>query len=81
MLQVGNAGDEGIVELQDLLFTTKGPTAGLILMEWNVAETSTAVAAMWDVSYVELTLPPSRFTLDLAATLTCPSHYPPVLLT
>jgi hypothetical protein len=58
MLQVGNAGDEGIVELQDLLFTTKGPTAGLILMEWNVAETSTAAAAMWDVSYVELTLHP-----------------------
>ncbi len=70
MLQVGNAGDEGIVELQDLLFTTKGPTAGLILMEWNIAETSTAAAAMWDVSSIESTFQPCSFTLDLAATLT-----------
>jgi hypothetical protein len=28
----------GIVEIQDMLFTVSGPTAGAILVEWNVAE-------------------------------------------
>ncbi|KAI0397046.1 pectate lyase superfamily protein-domain-containing protein [Xylariaceae sp. FL0594] len=30
------------------LFTVKGPTAGAILMEWNVHESSQGSAAMWD---------------------------------
>lgn len=47
MVQVGNAGDAGVIEIQDLMFTNVGPTAGLILMEWNVAETTKGSAAMW----------------------------------
>jgi hypothetical protein len=36
MLRVGRPGDVGSVELQDLIFTTQGPTAGAILVEWNI---------------------------------------------
>jgi glucan 1,3-beta-glucosidase len=38
MVQVGNQGDSGIIEISDMLFTVQGPTAGAILMEWNVHE-------------------------------------------
>lgn len=36
MIQVGQKGDVGILEMTDLLFTVRGSTAGAILMEWNV---------------------------------------------
>lgn len=32
-VQVGHEGDIGIVEIQDLLFTVSGPTAGAVLVE------------------------------------------------
>ncbi len=50
MIQVGEYGDTGVVEIQDLLFTTEGPTAGVILMEWNVAQSVQGSAAMWGES-------------------------------
>jgi hypothetical protein len=40
MVKVGNEGDSGVIEISDMLFTVKGPTAGVILMEWNVHESS-----------------------------------------
>ena len=43
MNQVGSKGDVGTVELQDLLFTAKGQTAGVVLLEWNIAESSPGV--------------------------------------
>ncbi|KAL3486958.1 pectate lyase superfamily protein-domain-containing protein [Aspergillus germanicus] len=49
MLNIGNEGDVGTVELQDLILTSKGPTPGVILMEWNVAASSAGAAALWDV--------------------------------
>ncbi|KAK3689920.1 pectate lyase superfamily protein-domain-containing protein [Podospora appendiculata] len=48
MVKVGNKGDSGVIEISDMLFTVKGPTAGAILMEWNVHESSQGSAAMWD---------------------------------
>ncbi|WPH01346.1 exo-1,3-beta-D-glucanase [Acrodontium crateriforme] len=36
MLQVGNVGDKGTVEISDMLFTSTGALPGLILVEWNV---------------------------------------------
>lgn len=47
MLKVGNAGDVGDVEMQDLLFTTQGPTPGAILVEWNIKARSPGTAALW----------------------------------
>lgn len=48
MVQVGQKGDAGSVQIQDMLFTVQGATSGCILMEWNIAESSQGAAAMWD---------------------------------
>jgi hypothetical protein len=48
LIQVGNKGDKGKVEIQDILFTTVGPTKGLIAIEWNIAADAPGSAAMWD---------------------------------
>jgi hypothetical protein len=48
MLKVGNAGQTGDVEMQDLIFTTLGPTAGAMLVEWNIKASSPGAAALWD---------------------------------
>ncbi|PWY64049.1 pectin lyase-like protein [Aspergillus heteromorphus CBS 117.55] len=49
MLQIGDVGDVGEVELSDLIVETKGPAPGAILIQWNVAGSSQAAAGMWDV--------------------------------
>lgn len=49
MLKVGNEDDVGAIEMQDLILTTKGGTAGVVLMEWNVRAASAGAAALWDV--------------------------------
>ncbi|ETS81736.1 hypothetical protein PFICI_06738 [Pestalotiopsis fici W106-1] len=51
MIQVGEWGDAGVIEIQDLMLTTQGPTAGLVLMEWNVAQSKQGSAAMWDTHF------------------------------
>lgn len=48
MVQVGNRGEIGTMEIIEMLFTVRGNTAGAILMEWNVAASSQGAAAMWD---------------------------------
>ncbi|OJD12350.1 hypothetical protein AJ78_07043 [Emergomyces pasteurianus Ep9510] len=48
LVRVGAPGDQGSVEIQDLIFTTKGPTAGAVLVEWNIKATSPGSAGMWD---------------------------------
>jgi hypothetical protein len=48
MVQVGNYGDVGVLEISDILFTVSGPTAGAILVQWNVQESSQGSAGMWD---------------------------------
>ena len=50
MIQVGQPGDSGIVEMQDLLFTVKGAMQGAILLEWNIRATSPGSAAKWGMS-------------------------------
>ncbi|RFU27644.1 hypothetical protein B7463_g8690, partial [Scytalidium lignicola] len=49
VFQVGQPGDQGFVEMSDLIFETAGPQPGAIMIEWNVAETSQGSAGMWDV--------------------------------
>jgi len=48
LIKVGDAGQTGDVEMQDLLFTTRGPTAGAVLVEWNIRAASSGSAALWD---------------------------------
>ncbi|GFF99898.1 hypothetical protein IFM53868_10509 [Aspergillus udagawae] len=47
-VQVGQPGDTGIIKIQDMMFTVSGATAGAILMEWNIHESSKGSAAIWD---------------------------------
>ncbi|KAG8946692.1 hypothetical protein FRC04_011470 [Tulasnella sp. 424] len=51
VIKVGNAGDKGVVEISDMVFSTRSGSAGAIVIEWNVADTAgqKATAAMWDV--------------------------------
>lgn len=53
VFQVGQPGDVGSVELSDLMFETKGPQPGAILMEWNVADPvgQKGASGMWDVHF------------------------------
>lgn len=54
MVKVGNAGDVGAMEIQDMLFTVKGPTAGAVLVEWNIQASSQGAAGMWGQCYMSL---------------------------
>lgn len=47
VIKVGNVGDVGSVELQDLMFSVQGGTAGAIVLQWNIHESSPGSAAMW----------------------------------
>ncbi|PGH19016.1 hypothetical protein AJ79_00050 [Helicocarpus griseus UAMH5409] len=40
VVQVGNKGDVGTVEIVDMIFNVQGATAGAIVLEWNVHESS-----------------------------------------
>jgi hypothetical protein len=48
LVQVGQKGDKGRVEISDLLFTTVGATKGLITIEWNIEADKPGSAGMWD---------------------------------
>ena len=47
MIKVGNEGDLGNVEIQDVLFTTVGATQGAVLVEWNARQGAQGTVAMW----------------------------------
>ncbi len=46
-VRVGDYGAVGIVEMQCMLFTVRGPTAGAVLVEWNVHESSQGSVGLW----------------------------------
>ncbi|KAN0112368.1 glycoside hydrolase family 55 protein [Hyaloscypha variabilis] len=48
MIQVGNVGDVGIIEIQDVLFTVQGATQGAVLVEWNAKASAQGTVAIWD---------------------------------
>ncbi|KAF4624064.1 hypothetical protein G7Y89_g14110 [Cudoniella acicularis] len=49
VVQVGNAGDTGVVEWSDMIVSTQGATSGATLIQWNLASPSTSPSGMWDV--------------------------------
>ncbi|KAH7929806.1 glycoside hydrolase family 55 protein [Leucogyrophana mollusca] len=55
VVQVGAVGSVGVAEISDIVFTTQGPTAGAIVLEWNVHEPAGQQGAcgMWD-SHIRL---------------------------
>ncbi|KAL8370014.1 hypothetical protein RB595_000395 [Gaeumannomyces hyphopodioides] len=48
LVKVGDEGSVGAVHLQDLLFTTKGATAGVKVIEWNIKADKNGNTGMWD---------------------------------
>jgi hypothetical protein len=46
-VQVGRRGDVGVVEIQDMMFTVSGPTAGAVILEWNIKQNSKGSAGLW----------------------------------
>lgn len=51
MWRVGSLGESGNVEISDLMFETRGPTPGMIVVEWNVVAASQGSAGMWDAHF------------------------------
>jgi glucan 1,3-beta-glucosidase len=49
VVQVGNAGDSGVVEWSDMIVSTQGAQGGAILIQWNLASPSGSPSGMWDV--------------------------------
>ena len=47
-IQVGTKGQKGKVEIVEMMFTAKGPTAGAIMVEWNIEADGPGTAGMWD---------------------------------
>lgn len=50
VVQVGAEGSTGIAEISSLLFTTRAPAGGAILVEWNVHDPAgnQGAAGLWD---------------------------------
>jgi glucan 1,3-beta-glucosidase len=63
LVQVGNPGDVGSVEISDMLFTSTGPLAGLVAMEWNVKGHAQGAAAMWGTHLNPHDMARSKLTL------------------
>lgn len=51
MWKIGNPADVGSVEISDLVFETKGPCPGAIIIEWNIKAVGPALAGMWDAHW------------------------------
>ncbi|VDC01655.1 unnamed protein product [Peniophora sp. CBMAI 1063] len=53
VVQVGTEGSTGIAEISSILFTTRAPAGGAILVEWNVHDPSgnQGAAGMWDTLF------------------------------
>ncbi|KAI0051873.1 glycoside hydrolase family 55 protein [Auriscalpium vulgare] len=50
VIRVGTSGSSGVAEISGLLFTTRAPANGAIVVEWNVHDPSgqPGAAGMWD---------------------------------
>lgn len=53
VVRVGESGNRGYAEISDMMFTTRGPAAGAIVVEWNIASDEKGEAGMWD-SHIRL---------------------------
>ncbi|SPO21480.1 probable beta-1,3 exoglucanase precursor [Ustilago trichophora] len=50
VVRIGCPGDSGIMEISDMIFSTRGPAPGAIIIEWNIREQegTQGSAAIWD---------------------------------
>ncbi|KAI0339777.1 glucan 1,3-beta-glucosidase [Trametopsis cervina] len=54
VVQAGTAGSSGVLEISDIIFTTRAPAAGAIILEWNVHDPAgqQAAAGTWDTHLI-----------------------------
>lgn len=65
VVRVGNRGDVGTMEIVEMIFSVLGPTAGAIMVEWNVHESSQG-AGMCSLSFmISLLFLLQRLTLTI----------------
>lgn len=50
VFQVGTAGQSGGVEISDIIFETKGPVPGAVMMEWNL-QSQAGASGLWDTHF------------------------------
>lgn len=46
VFKVGNPGEQGFLEMSDMVFETLGPAPGAIIVEWNLEGTTPGAAGM-----------------------------------
>lgn len=49
-VKVGQPGQSGVVEIQNMMFTVQGPSPGAVIVEWNVHESTQGSAGLWGKS-------------------------------
>lgn len=47
VFSIGTAGETGAVEMSDLIFETKGPAPGAVMIQWNI-QSAAGDSGMWD---------------------------------
>ncbi|KAI0744238.1 beta-1,3-glucanase [Daedaleopsis nitida] len=54
VIRAGTAGSTGVLEISDMIFSTRGPAAGAIVLEWNVHDPAgqKAAAGTWDTHII-----------------------------
>ncbi|KAI0700911.1 glucan 1,3-beta-glucosidase [Cytidiella melzeri] len=54
VVQAGSPGSSGVLEITDMIFTTRAPAAGAIILEWNVGAVAgqPAAAGTWDTHLI-----------------------------
>ncbi|CAO3598045.1 unnamed protein product [Absidia cylindrospora] len=53
MVKVGNPGDQGTVEMSDLIFSSFGAQPGAVLLEWNMRDDPSTIGTngLWDTHF------------------------------
>lgn len=49
VLEIGKSGESGSVELSDFIVSTQGQQQGAVLIEYNLASSTSSPSGMWDV--------------------------------
>ncbi|EIW63632.1 exo-beta-1,3-glucanase [Trametes versicolor FP-101664 SS1] len=54
VIRAGASGSQGVLEISDMIFSTRGPTAGAIVLEWNVHDPAgqQGAAGTWDTHII-----------------------------
>ncbi|KAH9942506.1 beta-1,3-glucanase [Epithele typhae] len=54
VIRAGTAGSTGVLEITDMIFSTRGPAAGAVVVEWNVHDPSgqQGAAGTWDTHII-----------------------------